>query len=250
MTTKPVPHEVIPCDRLPAGQYRDLPEPPHWRKLIGPSILLLGLSLGSGEFVLWPYITYKFGFVVFWACMVGVLTQYFINMEIERWTLATGETAVTGFCRQWSGWAGVFLVCKRGSVDVAGLGVWSGDHFDVGVWRRREYAGRLFDCEFVGGRIGIEFRAGGVPHGRAHSDGADCRGAGPVGGHFLFGSRANSRMGHVQGHRQYRLYPRGNGTAALFRCLGLCGCWRDDELGAERFRPRQRLCDGCVRGGG
>ena len=112
MTTKPVPHEVIPCDRLPAGQYRDLPEPPHWRKLVGPSILLLGLSLGSGEFVLWPYITYKFGFVVFWACMVGVLTQYFINMEIERWTLATGETTVTGFCRLWSGWAGVFLLCN------------------------------------------------------------------------------------------------------------------------------------------
>lgn len=112
MTAKPVPHEVIPCDRLPPGQYRDLPEPPHWRKLVGPSILLLGLSLGSGEFVLWPYITYKFGFAVFWACMVGVLTQYFINMEIERWTLATGETAVTGFCRQWSGWAGVFLVCN------------------------------------------------------------------------------------------------------------------------------------------
>ena len=79
---------------------------------MGPSILLLGLSIGSGEFVLWPYITYKFGFVVFWACMVGVLTQYFINMEIERWTLATGETAVTGFCRLWSGWAPVFLLCN------------------------------------------------------------------------------------------------------------------------------------------
>ena len=50
---------------------------------------------GSGEFVLWPFITYKFGFVVFWACMVGVTTQYFLNMEIERWTLATG------FCRLW-----------------------------------------------------------------------------------------------------------------------------------------------------
>lgn len=56
---------------------------------------------GSGEFVLWPFITYKFGFVVFWACMVGVTTQCFLNMEIERWTLATGETAVTGFCRLW-----------------------------------------------------------------------------------------------------------------------------------------------------
>ena len=112
MAAKPVPHEVIPCDQLPAGQYRDLPEPPNWRKLVGPSILLLGLSLGSGEFVLWPYITHKFGFAVFWACMVGVLTQYFINMEIERWALATGETAVTGFCRLWGGWAGIFLLCN------------------------------------------------------------------------------------------------------------------------------------------
>ena len=112
METKPVPHEVIPCDELPAGQYRDLPEPPNWRKMVGPSILLLGLSLGSGEFVLWPYITYKFGFAVFWACMVGVLTQYFINMEIERWALATGETAITGFCRLWGGWAGVFLLAN------------------------------------------------------------------------------------------------------------------------------------------
>ena len=43
MEAKSVPHEVIPCDQLPAGQYRDLPEPPNWRKLVGPSILLLGL---------------------------------------------------------------------------------------------------------------------------------------------------------------------------------------------------------------
>ena len=109
---RPVPHEVIPCDQLPAARYRDLPEAPPWRKLFGPSVLLLGLSLGSGEFVLWPYITYQFGFVAFWACMVGVTTQYFINMEIERWTLATGESTITGFCRLWRGWAGVFLACN------------------------------------------------------------------------------------------------------------------------------------------
>ncbi len=108
-----VPHEVMPCDHLPPMTYRDLPEaPPTWRKLVGPSILLLGLSLGSGEFVLWPYISYQFGFAVFWACMVGVTTQYFINMEIERWTLATGETAITGFCRLWRGWAPIFLAAN------------------------------------------------------------------------------------------------------------------------------------------
>ena len=112
MAAENVPHEVIPSDNLPAAQYRDLPAAPPWKSLVGPSVLLLGLSLGSGEFVLWPYITYKFGFVVFWACMVGVTTQYFLNMEIERWSLATGETALTGFCRLWKHWAWIFLLCN------------------------------------------------------------------------------------------------------------------------------------------
>ena len=107
-----VPHEVIPCDNLPPVEYRDLPEAPPIKGVVGPSILLLGLSIGSGEFILWPYITYQFGFAVFWACMVGVTTQYFINMEIERWTLATGETTITGFCRLWKHWSWVFLICN------------------------------------------------------------------------------------------------------------------------------------------
>ena len=29
------------------------------------------------------------------------MTQFFINMEVERYTLATGETAITGFQRPW-----------------------------------------------------------------------------------------------------------------------------------------------------
>jgi hypothetical protein len=112
MNEKPVPHREIPSDGLPPARYRDLPEAPSWRKLVGPSVLLLGLALGSGEFVLWPYITYKYGFTIFWACMLGVTTQYFINMEVERWTLATGETAITGFCRLWKHWAWIFLACN------------------------------------------------------------------------------------------------------------------------------------------
>ncbi len=32
---------------------------------------------------------------------MGVLVQFFINMEIERYTLATGQTAMTGFQRLW-----------------------------------------------------------------------------------------------------------------------------------------------------
>ena len=89
---------------------RDLPKAVPLRRMIGPSILLAGLSLGSGEFVIWPHIVYKAGFVFAWACFVGVATQYFLNMEIERWTLATGETVTTGFLRLSPWLAPIFLV--------------------------------------------------------------------------------------------------------------------------------------------
>ncbi len=100
----------IPSKTLPALEYRDLPEPVPLRKILGPSAVLLAASIGSGEFVLWPFITSQVGLIAMWAAMVGILTQYFINMEIERYTMATGETAVTGFTRLWKPWAVLFII--------------------------------------------------------------------------------------------------------------------------------------------
>ena len=105
-----VPDSVIPHGQLPPLKYRDLPEPVPLHRMIGPSIILAGLALGSGEFVLWPNIVFHSKFVFFWACLLGVATQYFLNMEIARWTLATGESAITGFCRLSKHWAWVFLI--------------------------------------------------------------------------------------------------------------------------------------------
>ncbi|MGH2734102.1 MAG: Nramp family divalent metal transporter, partial [Actinomycetota bacterium] len=100
----------IPSKVLPAVPYRDLPEPVPLRAIVGASVILLATSIGSGEFVLWPYISSQVGLVAMWAAMIGITTQFFINMEIERYTLATGETAVTGFTRLWRGWAPLFIL--------------------------------------------------------------------------------------------------------------------------------------------
>ena len=105
-----VPDSVIPAGTLPPLRYRDLPLPVPLRRMLGPSVILAGLALGSGEFVLWPYLTYKSGFVFFWACVLGVITQYFLNMEVTRWSLATGESAITGFVRLNRNWAWAFLL--------------------------------------------------------------------------------------------------------------------------------------------
>jgi hypothetical protein len=86
----------VPDRILPAPGRGDLPEPVRLRRMIGPSVILAGLSIGSGEFVLWPRLTAEWGFALFWACWVGVTIQFFLNMEIERWTLATGESACRG----------------------------------------------------------------------------------------------------------------------------------------------------------
>jgi hypothetical protein len=107
-----VPDSLLPHGQLPPLKYRDLPEPIPIRQMVGPSIILAGLALGSGEFIFWPKLTFQSGFGFFWACLLGVVTQYFINMEIARWTLATGESAITGFCRLNKHWAWVFLVCN------------------------------------------------------------------------------------------------------------------------------------------
>jgi hypothetical protein len=68
------------------------------------------VGLASGEFVLWPYIASQVGLVLLWAAALGIGTQWFLNMEIERYTLATGETALTGFSRGWRHWGLVFVV--------------------------------------------------------------------------------------------------------------------------------------------
>jgi len=97
--------------RLPARDVRELPEPPrsYWR-LVGPGIVAGGVGLSSGEFILWPYIASQVGLVLLWGAFVGVVTQFFINMEVERYTLATGETVLTGFNRFWRHWGLVFAV--------------------------------------------------------------------------------------------------------------------------------------------
>ena len=101
----------FPTAQLPAPEVREMPAPPRsWFKLIGPGIIAAGVGLASGEFILYPYIASQVGLVFVWAALVGLVTQFFINMEIERYTLATGETALTGFSRYWRHWGLVFAL--------------------------------------------------------------------------------------------------------------------------------------------
>jgi Mn2+/Fe2+ NRAMP family transporter len=89
---------------LPPYQTADLPDPPPYRfsnvmRIIGPGAILLGLSIGSGEWLLGPATTVKWGLALLWVTTVSVLLQVVLNTEMARYTLYSGEPIVTGFMR-------------------------------------------------------------------------------------------------------------------------------------------------------
>ena len=93
---------------LPPAPYKDMPDSLPLNKVLGPSVILAGLGVGSGEYILWPFITTQVGLDYMYLAVLGVTIQFFLNMEIERYTLATGETCVAGFVRFWKPWGLLF----------------------------------------------------------------------------------------------------------------------------------------------
>ncbi len=69
------------------------------RKIIGPSFIILAFGLGSGELILWPYLTANHGLGLVWAALLGISFQFFINMEIERYALVKGESVFVGLSK-------------------------------------------------------------------------------------------------------------------------------------------------------
>jgi hypothetical protein len=79
---------------------RDLPKPIKLKDSLGPSFILLGLALGSGELIMWPYLTSQYGLGLIWGGLLGITLQFFLNTEIMRYTLAVGESVFVGW-RRW-----------------------------------------------------------------------------------------------------------------------------------------------------
>jgi hypothetical protein len=82
----------------------DLPEPPRpkgfaWLGVVGPGVIVLGASIGSGEFLLGPAVFVRNGLSILWVTMVAIGFQTIFNLELMRYTLATGEPVFTGFMR-------------------------------------------------------------------------------------------------------------------------------------------------------
>ncbi|WP_162924317.1 Nramp family divalent metal transporter [Rubrobacter indicoceani] len=106
---KPGKGGFAPADKHPQpAACRKIPDPLPLRTMFGPGLVMTGVGLASAEFILWPYMTSRVVPAFLWVAVVAVLTQFFVNTEVARYTLATGQSAVTGFRRLWKPWALIF----------------------------------------------------------------------------------------------------------------------------------------------
>ncbi|HYK21477.1 MAG TPA: Nramp family divalent metal transporter [Pyrinomonadaceae bacterium] len=178
---------------LDAWRIAELPAAPRpqglgWFSAIGPGVIALGVSIGSGEFLLGPAAFVKYGLSLLWVVGVAALLQTLLNVELMRYTMATGEPIFTGFMRVrphstfwawfysilyflqmgWPGWAGAaagavfFLFAKRlpvageaGTVYAIGVGLFllCGLFLMVGrrIERTLEYLNWIMVVLIIGG---------------------------------------------------------------------------------------------------
>ncbi|MBI4482418.1 MAG: Nramp family divalent metal transporter [Acidobacteria bacterium] len=109
---------VPDAGQLPAWHVADLPEPPAWGfrnvfRVIGPGAILLGASIGSGEWLLGPSTVVKYGVALLWVTTVAVILQTLLNVEFVRYTLYTGEPIFTAYMRTRPGptfWGWIYVL--------------------------------------------------------------------------------------------------------------------------------------------
>ena len=105
--------------RGPHFEVSDFPEPPRdltFRKLmavLGPAVIALGGTIGGGEWLVGPSLFVKWGLALLWITTVSSLLQVFLNLEMCRYTLYTGEPITVGFMRLAPGkafWGWLFTI--------------------------------------------------------------------------------------------------------------------------------------------
>ena len=115
--------------RLPDWEVAELPEPLPFSfrnafKVIGPGAIMLAASIGGGEWLIGPATVIKHGPGVLWIATVAIILQLIFNLEGIRYTLYTGEPAISGIMRLRPGcrfWGGAYVLLTAMQLGVPAL---------------------------------------------------------------------------------------------------------------------------------
>jgi hypothetical protein len=112
--------ETIPGGQGPAFPVTDMPEAPvrdltpgKLLGILGPAVIALGGTIGGGEWLVGPSLFVKWGLTLLWITTISSTLQVFLNLEMVRYTLYTGEPITLGFMRLSPGktfWGGLFTI--------------------------------------------------------------------------------------------------------------------------------------------
>src|SRR5512141_1660701 len=88
----------FPVVDMPAAPIQNL-TPRRLFAILGPAVIALGGTIGGGEWLVGPSLFVKWGLVLLWITTISSLLQVFLNLEMCRYTLYTGEPITVGFMR-------------------------------------------------------------------------------------------------------------------------------------------------------
>ncbi|HET8795785.1 MAG TPA: Nramp family divalent metal transporter [Arthrobacter sp.] len=76
-------------------------EPPvGWKasfRYLGPGLILSASIVGSGELIATTALGAEAGFVILWMVIFSTLVKVAVQVELARWTIVTGDPALTGY---------------------------------------------------------------------------------------------------------------------------------------------------------
>ncbi|MEM1679149.1 MAG: Nramp family divalent metal transporter [Ignisphaera sp.] len=98
----------IPLGYGPPVEVDELPPPPPLKfssvaRIIGPSAIVLGVAIGSGEWLIGPSNAVLYGPYILWIATASILLQTILNLEMVRYTMYAGEPIFNGMLRLWPG---------------------------------------------------------------------------------------------------------------------------------------------------
>src|SRR6478672_4713099 len=64
---------------------------------IGPGIILAGSIIGSGELLLTTGLGAKYGFVFLWLILLSCVIKVFVQIELGRYAISSGQPTLTAF---------------------------------------------------------------------------------------------------------------------------------------------------------
>lgn len=78
-------------------------EPPKgWRpslRYLGPGLIVSASIVGSGELIATTALGAQAGFAILWMVIVSTTVKVAVQIELARWTISTGQPALTGYNR-------------------------------------------------------------------------------------------------------------------------------------------------------